>query len=92
MTAEVVHPIPLFEHWGVLKLEDGLKLWMRAMLVYVSTDKGLSVSQQLRVLTVVVPQSDPRFKHAPPVGPLDRSGKPPAQIYDLIEVESPAES
>lgn len=92
MTGETSPPNPLFERWGVLKLEDGLRLWVRTMLVYVSTEKGPPVSQQLRVFTAMVTEADSQFKGEPTSGPVNLSKLEPVRSYDSVEVVNSAES
>lgn len=92
MTGEISPPNPLFERWGVWKLEDGLRLWVRAELVYVVTEKGTPNSQQMRVNNVVVTEADARFKGDPTAGPTDFGNAKPAKSYEPVEVVSPAES
>lgn len=65
MTVGGLAPEILKEAWGVLPLEEGLRLWVRAEIVYVAVGDAGSIPSAMRVNTVVVSEAADQFRGSP---------------------------
>ncbi|MGI0053157.1 MAG: hypothetical protein ACRECR_02710 [Thermoplasmata archaeon] len=91
MAPESKAPQALLERWGIVTLEEGLRLWTRPELVYVGIDSGEPKKQQIRINISVVVEAEERFQGDPSPA-MDVSSMEPVRTYDRLLVESQPES
>lgn len=83
---------PLREQWGVFELEPGLRLWVRVMLPFVTSQAGPPKSDQFRMATIIVTEASEEFKGAPATSPTDFLNAVPSKSYDHVKEIAPCES
>jgi len=80
------------EAWGIFELEDGLRLWAKVVAPYALQGGAAAGSGQLRLSTVLVVESDSKFKGSPTPSPVDLRAARPEKEYVSIRVIQPCES
>ncbi len=91
MTRQVEGAETLREQWGVIELEPGLRLWLRAMLPFVAWSETPVRKQELKIATSAVVEAEDRFK-GPPGSTVPSLPGEPERVYESPKIVTPCES